>query len=194
MSGMSLGYVTNNDINGDGVSGNDMMYVPRDATDINEIRIGRGTGAAFALSAADAAAFERFISLQPCLNSQRGRIMDRNSCNSPMTKRVDVNLRQTLVDLRGQQLTLQLDVFNFLNLINKKWGQNAFPIGGTFNNQTGLQVAGKQPGALNTSLWNYNVPAGILTGVNNTNSAWSTNSNTPANNYQMQLTVRYSGF
>jgi hypothetical protein len=194
MSGMSLGYVTNNDINGDGVNGNDMIYVPRDATDPNEIRIGRGTGAAFALNAADAAAFERFISLQPCLNSQRGRIMKRNSCNAPMTKRLDVNLRQTLVDLRGQQVTMQLDIFNFLNAINKKWGQNAFPVGGTFNNATALQTAGKQPGPISTSLWNYNVPSAVLNGINNLNSPWSTNTNTPANNYQMQLTLRYSGF
>jgi hypothetical protein len=191
MSGMSFGYNTNNDINGDGVNGNDMIYVPRDATDPNEIRIGRGTGASFVLNAADAAAFERFISMQPCLNSQRGRIMQRNSCQAPVTKRMDVNVRQTLIDMRGQQVTLQLDVFNFPNLLNRSWGQNAFPIISGFNNQAVLNVAGKQPGPLNQSLWNYNVPSGILNGVNTNNSPWSTNPNTPSNNYQMQLTVRY---
>jgi len=38
------------------------------------------------LNAADAAAFERFISMQPCLNSQRGSIMKRNSCQAPFSK------------------------------------------------------------------------------------------------------------
>ena len=192
MSGMSYGYNTNNDINGDGVNGNDMIYVPRDATDPTEIRIGRGTGAAFVLNAADAAAFDRFIDMQPCLDKQRGQIMKRNSCQAPFTKRMDVNLRQTLVDARGQQLSLQIDVFNFPNLVNKRWGQNSFPIISTFNNQAGLTVAGKQAGPINTSLWNYNVPTAILANVNSLNSPWTRNPNTAANNYQLQATVRYT--
>ena len=105
---------------------------------------------------------------------------------------MDLNARQTLIDMRGQHITLQWDVFNFPNLINKKWGQNAFPILGTFNNQSVLNTAGKTAGPLNTSLWNYNVPTSILNGINNFNSPWSTNPNTPSNNYQMQLTVRYA--
>ena len=32
----------------------------------------------------------------------------------------------------------------------------------------------------------------LLNGMVNNNSPWSTNPNTPSNNYQMQLTVRYS--
>jgi hypothetical protein len=192
MSGMSLDYVTNNDINGDGINGNDPIYVPKDATDPSEIRIGRGVGAAFVLNAADAQAFNRFISMQPCLNSQRGKIMARNSCQAPNTKRMDLNVRQTLIDMRGQHVTLQWDVFNFPNLLNKKWGQNAFPIVSTNNNQAVLNTAAKQPGPLNTSLWSYNVPTSILNGVNNFNSPWSTNPNTPSNNYQMQLTMRYA--
>jgi outer membrane receptor for ferrienterochelin and colicin len=192
MSGMSITYVTNNDINGDGINANDPIYVPLNAADPAETRIGRGTGAGFALNTADAQAFDRFISMQSCLDKQRGSIMKRNSCQAPMTRRMDINVRQTLVDMRGQQLSIQWDVFNFPNLINKKWGQNAFPILSTFNNQAVLNTAGKTAGALDASLWNYNVPTGILNGVNTLNSPWSTNPNTAANNYQMQLTVRYS--
>jgi len=192
MSGHSYTYVTNNDINGDGVAGNDPIYIPRDAADPAEFRIGRGTGGSFALNAADAATFNRFISLQECVDKQRGSIMKRNSCQAPAIKRMDLNVRQTLVDLRGQQLTLQWDVFNFPNLINKSWGKAKFPIGGTFNNLTALQTASRQPGSLGTALWNYNMNTSLLNGVNNNDSPWSTNPNTPSNNYQMQLTVRYS--
>jgi len=192
MSGASITYVTNNDINGDGVGGNDPIYVPRNAADPTEFRIGRGAGAGFALSAADAIVFDRFISLQPCLNSQRGSIMARNSCQGPANKRMDLNVRQTLVDLRGQQLTLQWDVFNFPNLLNRSWGRQRFPIGGTFNNLTALQTASRETGSLGTALWNYNMNTALLNGVVGTDSPWSTNPNTPANNYQMQLTVRYA--
>jgi outer membrane receptor protein involved in Fe transport len=190
VSGISLTYVTNNDINGDGIGGNDPIYIPKDAKDAGDIRIGTGANAAFALNADNAAAFDRFISLQPCLNKHRGEIMARNSCQGPMQKRTDISLRQTLPEIRGQRLTAQLDVFNFFNLLNKKWGQNEFPIVSSFNNQAVLLTAGHTAGPLNTSQFNYNVAPGILTGIKDNDSPWSLNPNTPSNNYQMQLSFR----
>jgi outer membrane receptor protein involved in Fe transport len=191
VSGSSIVYTTNADINGDGVGGNDPIYVPRDATDPNEIRIGTGNGSAFVLDAESAAALERFIELQPCLNSQRGQIMKRNSCQGPFQKRMDFSLRQTLPEIGGQRLTAQLDVFNFLNLLNKDWGQNKFPNLGTFNNLALLQVAGRS-GSLGEGQWDYRMAPAALNGINNDDSPWSLNPNSPSNNYQMQLTVRYA--
>jgi outer membrane receptor protein involved in Fe transport len=185
-------YTTNNDINGDGVGGNDPIYVPRDAADLNEIRVGTGSGANFQPDPAVAAALNKFIDMQPCLNSQRGHIMKRNSCTSPFQKRVDVSMRQTLPEFGGQAFTLQLDVFNFMNLLNKNWGQLQLPVLGSFNNLALLQVAGKQPGPLNTSLFNYNVPVSVINNVNKFDSPWTVNPNSPANNYQMQLSLRYA--
>jgi outer membrane receptor protein involved in Fe transport len=192
ISGTPFLYTTNNDINGDGIGGNDPIYVPRDATDPNEIRVGTGSGANFVLDPAIGATLNRFIDMQPCLNAQRGHIMKRNSCQGPFQKRVDASLRQTLPEFGGQQFTLQLDIFNFLNLLNKNWGQTQFPVLGTFNNLALLQVAGKQPGPLNSSLFNYNVPVSVINNVNKFNSPWSLNPNSPSNNYQMQLSLRYA--
>jgi outer membrane receptor for ferrienterochelin and colicin len=192
ISGASITYVTSADINGDGIGGNDPIYVPRDATDPSEVRVGTGTGGTFALNATQAQVLERFIDLQPCLDEQRGQIMKRNSCQGPFQKRMDLSVRQTLPELSGQRLTLQLDVFNFLNLVNQNWGQNKFPIQSTFNNQQILRPAGRQAGALNTALWNYNLDNGILNGIQNNDSPWSLNPNSASNNYQLQLSVRYS--
>jgi len=185
-------YTTNNDINGDGIGGNDPIYVPRDATDLNEIRVGTGSGASFVPDPAIAATLNKFISMQPCLNSQRGHIMKRNSCTSPFQKRMDASLRQTLPEFGGQRLTLQLDVFNFLNLLNKDWGQLQLPVQGSFNNLALLQVAGKQPGPLNTSLYNYNMNSQVVNNVNNFNSPWTVDPNATFNNYQIQMSLRYS--
>jgi outer membrane receptor protein involved in Fe transport len=192
VSGSPFLYTTNRDINGDGVGGNDPIYVPRDATDLNEIRVGTGSGAAFVPDPAIAALLNKFIDMQPCLNSQRGHIMKRNSCASPFQKRMDASLRQTLPEFGGQHFTLQLDVFNFLNLLNKKWGQIQVPVLGTFNNLALLQVAGKQPGPLNTSLYNFNLPVSVVNNVNTFNSPWTVDPNSASNNYQMQLSLRYS--
>jgi hypothetical protein len=191
-SGMSVTYVTNNDINGDNVGGNDPIYVPLDATNPNEIRIGTGSGPNFRLDAAAAAAFERFIELQPCLDSQRGRIMERNSCQAPFTRRLDATIRQTLPRVRGQSLTAEVMVFNLANLLNRRWGQDRFPVVSVFNNNAVLQTAGRQTGPLNSALWNFNMPTNLFNNVRNFDSPWSLNPNSPSNNYQLQMQLRYS--
>ena len=40
---------------------------------------------------------------------------------------MNVSLRQALPAIRGQAFTVQLDVFNFLNLLNADWGQQPLP-------------------------------------------------------------------
>jgi hypothetical protein len=191
-SGQSITYVTNTDINGDGIGANDPIYIPRDATDPNEIRIGTGAGNNFRLDQATAEAFERFIELQPCLDDQRGKIMERNTCQAPFTRRLDVSLRQTLPRIRGQSLTAELQVFNFANLLNKRWGQDRFPVVSLFNNQQVLRGAGRQSGALSDAMWNYNMDSGLFTSIRNNDSPWSLNTNSPSNNYQIQMQLRYS--
>jgi hypothetical protein len=39
---------------------------------------------------------------------------------------VNLSARQSLPTLHGQNFILQLDVFNFLNLLNKDWGARDF--------------------------------------------------------------------
>ncbi len=192
ISGNSITYVTNNDINGDGINGNDPIYVPKNGADGSEVRIGTGAGSTYALNTTSAAAFEKFISMQPCLDKQRGSIMARNSCNGPFQKRMDVSIRQTLPQVSGQRLTAQLDIFNFANLINRAWGRNYFPIVSSFNNQAVLNTAGRTAGALSTAQWNYNLNTSVQNGVTTFNSPWSVSPNSASNNYQMQLTMRYA--
>jgi len=152
-SGAVLTYVSPDDLNGDGYAGNDLIYVPRDATDPNEIRIGTGTGAGFAQNQAAAEAFNRFIDAQPCLDKQRGSIMKRNSCRSPFSHRIDVSLRQGLPQIRGQRASVQLDIFNFANFLNKDWGQVKLPtLSPTFADQRALDATGRNPGPLSESI------------------------------------------
>jgi hypothetical protein len=123
-SGVPFEYVygsgsVGSDINGDGSTANDLVYVPKDAHDPNEILFQQNGNLTPAMQADS---LEKFISSQECLNSQRGKIMLRNSCRTPWTKFMNASVRQSLPTLRGQNFILQLDIFNFLNLLNKKWG------------------------------------------------------------------------
>ena len=129
------------DLNADGQSQNDLIYVPKNATDRTEMLFTGYNGAttglpagstaaqAMANSAAMATAFENFITSTPCLNEARGTIMTRNACRNPWVNQFDVSIAQALGKLGGKQLEnlqLRMDVINFGNLLNKDWGKQAF--------------------------------------------------------------------
>jgi hypothetical protein len=197
-SGVPISYTaagTNGDLNGDGFAGNDLLYIPRNATDINEIRIGTGVGAAFRQDLAAAQAFDRFISAQPCLDRQRGQIMERNSCRSPAQHRMDLSVRQSLPTVRGQNVTLQLDVFNLLNFLNQDWGVNRLPtLSPVFPDQRALIVTGRNPGPINQSLPTFTFDNRLFVAdpaAPNFGEPLPFEGRT-ASVYQIQLTLRYS--
>lgn len=118
-SGVPFEYVYGSDINGDGSTANDLVYVPTDAHNPSEILFQQNGNLTPAMQADS---LEAFINSHECLASQRGKIMTRNSCRTPWTKFMNVSARQSLPSLHGQNFILQLDIFNFLNLLNKNWG------------------------------------------------------------------------
>lgn len=111
------------DLNADGTALNDPVYVPRTALDSNEIRFAGTPGEV----AAQQQAFEHFIDTTPCLRSQRGRIMARNSCRSPWVHTLNAAVRQELPNPGGHTLALEVEVFNLLNLVHKSWGLAKLP-------------------------------------------------------------------
>ena len=112
---------SNGDMNGDGRNGNDLIYVPRSAFNTTEIQFRAVTNGATV--AEQQAAFEQYILNSPCLRENRGRILPRNSCKQPFLNQIDLAIRQTIPSVRGQRLSLQADITNFGNLLNKEWGQ-----------------------------------------------------------------------
>lgn len=190
ISGLPFVYVALGDLNGDGFNGNDPIYIPRDATDPNEIRIGTGVGAAFEQDLAAARAFDRFIGAQECLDEQRGRIMERNSCRSPFQHRFDLSIRQAIPQVRGQQLALQLDIFNFPNLLNRDWGQVKLPtLSPTFNNQSALIQTGRNPGPLSQSIPTFRFDTQLYDPETGEPKPFEGRIGSV---YQIQLTLRYA--
>jgi hypothetical protein len=144
-----------------------------------------------AAAAAQAQAFENFISSTPCLNSQRGRIMERNSCRNPWINQIDVSFAQSLRALRYQNLQVRLDIINFGNLLNKNWGKTSFsirtPPAGQICSATVVltQTGNKLPGTLTSSQ--------EATGVYTFDQKYKLfTSDFAGSNYQMQLSLRYS--
>ncbi len=113
-SGQPFSYQVSNDVNADGTAGNDIVYIPAGPTDITLAGD----------PAAQAAAFTRLDSLitnTPCLNEQRGRIMERNSCRNPWINTLNARLA-AFIPLPGQSLEISADLFNLLNLLDGGWG------------------------------------------------------------------------
>jgi hypothetical protein len=115
------------DLNADGAPGNDPIYIPRAARDTSEIRF---TGSSAQVEEQQIA-FERFVDGAACLRRQRGQVMSRNSCRSPWMNLTNIAVRQTLPRGPGNGFALELQVFNFLNLLDPAWGRVELPTGST---------------------------------------------------------------
>ncbi|MEP6491665.1 MAG: carboxypeptidase regulatory-like domain-containing protein [bacterium] len=188
-SGVPFEYVYGTDMNGDNFSSNDLIYVPKDAHDLNEIRFSQlGTGATGLTPAAQADSLEAYIKARPCLNSQRGAIMLRNSCRTPWTKHMDLSARQSLRTLGAQHFILQLDVFNFLNLVNKNWGAQDL---GSSNSPLLLTRTGFTGGTkLATGVAGGGAQSVFTFSPNN--FATQFNTRNASSNYALQLQLKYT--
>lgn len=183
------------DLNGDGQTQNDLLYVPRDATNQSEILFQgyNGTPEQQAVAVEQAQAFEKFIQDTKCLNEQRGHIMERNSCRNPWVNQIDVSVAQSLGRFGGaafQNLQVRLDIINFGNLLNKDWGRQAF------SNQ-GATCGSICSATTLLTHTGYDVPAGervaSANGIYTFNTKYELyNSENAASNYRMQLSLRYS--
>ena len=127
-SGTPFTYTVNNDANGDGLAGNDPIYVPRDSADIT---LANGS---------DWAKLNGYINSESCLNSARGTLLKRNTCRNPWQSFVNARLTKTFPTLNGQSFQLSLDVFNLPNLISSSWGVVNSTTG--FENQAILNATG----------------------------------------------------
>jgi hypothetical protein len=126
-SGGTYSYIYNGDLNQDGNNA-DLMYIPKDAKDPNEIQF----QASFAYpngvtytSVQMAEIFENYILQDPYLKKHRGQVAERNGAKLPWVNRMDMKVSQDIfTNIGNQRNTIQLtaDIYNVLNLINDDWG------------------------------------------------------------------------
>jgi len=116
-------YVFSGDANGDTVTGNDLIYIPRNTSEMNFKPL---TVSGRTYSAAEqAAAFEQLINADSYLSSHRGQYAERNAVFLPIVNRVDLSITQDVFHSfsgRRHSGQVRLDITNFGNLINKDWG------------------------------------------------------------------------
>ena len=120
----NLSYVYGGDLNGDSASGNDLLYIPRDISEMNFAQFTHTNGRVFT-AAEQAAAFEAYISRDEYLSERRGEYAKRGDLFLPLVHRIDLSVTQDLfTNIGGKRNAFQIraDVLNFGNLVNTKWG------------------------------------------------------------------------
>lgn len=120
-------YTYNGDMNGDRVSFNDLMYVPKAATEVRFqplTVVSKGVTTIYT-EAQQQKAFDDYINQDSYLSGRRGQYAERNSNVLPMLHRLDLSVTQDLfIKIGGKQNNFQVraDILNFTNLVNKDWG------------------------------------------------------------------------
>jgi hypothetical protein len=122
-TGGNTSFTFSGDINGDGGTSNDLLYVHRDVSEMNFQPFTVGTRTFTA--AEQAQAWNAFIEQDRYLRSRRGQYTERGAVFLPFIHRVDMSVAQDLfTSLGGRRHSFQLraDVLNFGNLLNSSWG------------------------------------------------------------------------
>jgi hypothetical protein len=117
--GNRYSFIYSGDVNGDGTGGNDLIYIPKDQSDILLDPLGT-------VSAADQwTRLNAFIEQDDYLKSHRGQIAERFGAPNPWYSDFDVRILQDFVFAGGgtrHGFQLSLDVLNVGNLLNSSWG------------------------------------------------------------------------
>ena len=140
--GKPYSWTYNNDLNGDGYAGNDLMYIPK-APGSGEV--------VFAGGSADEARFWEFVNANSELKATRGGVVKRNSSFAPFVNSFDLRLSQEVPGFSTKHAgVFTLDFLNVGNMISRRWGridEVGFQSGGggarSFVNYKGMTPDGK---------------------------------------------------
>ncbi len=139
-SSSRLSYVFAGDMNGDGVSANDLIYIPRNTGEMNFAEFA-SAGRTFT-SAEQATAFDAYINQDAYLSKHRGEYAARDGAVMPIFQSMDLSITQDLFSRLGSRrhaLQVRLDIQNFGNMLNHNWGVSQRPVASLNTNQQ-LQI------------------------------------------------------
>ncbi|MCL6483891.1 MAG: Oar protein [Janthinobacterium lividum] len=158
--GKPYSWTANNDLNGDGVQGNDLMYIPSKPGS-GEVVFRNDT----ATNHANEDRFWAFVNSNPDLKKSVGGVATRNGSFAPWTNSFDMRISQEVPGFfKGNKGVFTMDFFNVGNMINRKWGrinEIGFQSGGgqarSFVDFAGLDAQGRYIYQVRDKVENYDV-------------------------------------
>ncbi len=186
-------YTIGGDMNGDGISNNDLLFVPAKASDLIFIANRSTTTNTTYTPQQQADAFDAFITQDPYLNSRRGQYTERNAGLLPWLGRMDLSLALTVGYGKNENkgtVQFRVDITNFGNMLNSNWGVGQKLLGGQPLAFAGLGGSdGKTPV--------YRLNTQTVTNTDGTSTTYllqntTVNNNTLSDVYQIQFGARFS--
>ena len=148
-SGDRFAYVYGGDLNNDGTTTNDLIYVPTDAeidlmnfaplTDVNGI-VQNG--------AAQRVAFKQYLQKDSYLSGLRGKYTEKYGGQNPWYSQVDFRVLQDFMfKTRKSTQTIQfsIDIINLGNLISSDWGVRKTATNSGYFQPLSVSLAGSTP-------------------------------------------------
>ncbi len=168
-SGSPFSFVYQGDVNRDGSSRNDLIYIPRGQSEINLIDITDANGNVIQTAAEQWQRLDAFIENNDYLRDNRGSVAQRNESKTPWNHRLDAKLGYTLNLSGSKKLHFSMDIFNVFNLISKNWGRLVFVPNVVNSNFSLLRFRGIEN---NQPLFQYSNTDATPWVVDNQNSRW----------------------
>jgi len=176
VSGSPFSFIYEGDVNNDGSSKNDLIYVPASQSEVNLKPIDNGSGEVISADQ-QWEQLDSYISRYSYLENNRGNYVERNGARTPWNHRLDLRLNHKISFKGKSSMEVSLDVFNVLNLLNYRWGKQYF-VPNVQNSSVQLLdfegIEDSQP------VYQFKNPQGTPWLVDQLNSRW-----------QAQLGVRY---
>ncbi len=180
-------YAFAGDMNGDGYSNNDLIYIPRDQSEMSFTTFTSG-GTTFT-AAQQAEAFEAFIQQDDYLKNHRGEYATRGGVTYPLYNRMDLSIVQDVFKNVGGQRNagqIRLDITNFGNLLNSNWGVAWRPVAARTGADTIAILTNATADATGKVSYRMAVAGGQLV-----TKSWQKDSSTN-DVYRLMLSFRYS--
>ncbi len=173
----TFSYRYSNDYNQDGLGTNDLIYIPKNASEITFANNGAFT------PQQQSDAFFAYVAQDKYLSKRQGQNAERNGARLPWFSNLDLRILQDILPLQGKRnygLQFSMEIENFTNLISSDWGVSRRT---TYNNGAILAVA-TAPTATSPATYRMNLVNGQL-------PTRSFQSNiTAANTWRMNLGLR----
>lgn len=114
------------DQNGSNSETTDLIYIPKDLADWSRVAVPYTQGGVTYSVAQQWDLLNAYISSDKYLNNRRGQFAERNGANLPFSNVVDLQVKQDFMLKFGKtrnKFSLQFDIFNFTNMLNRDWGK-----------------------------------------------------------------------
>ena len=117
--GKPYSWTIGNDLNGDGLAGNDLMYIPK-GPQSGEVLFYGDT----ATSHVNEDKFWATVNSFKELRDNKGNVVKRNDAFAPFVNSFDIRVSQEIPGFTAKHKgVIALDILNFGNLLNRRWGR-----------------------------------------------------------------------